>query len=35
MDAKTMPAVLMPNRNGFMVDDRPDSAAVRCMSNCK
>ncbi len=35
MDARTMPAVLMPNRNGFMVDDRPDTSAVRCMSNCK
>ncbi len=35
MDAKTLPAVQMPNRNGFIVDDRPDAKAVRCMSNCK
>jgi cytochrome c len=35
MDAKTLPAVQMPNRNGFIVDDRPDTKAVRCMSNCK
>jgi len=25
----------MPNRNGFIVDDRPDAKAVRCMTNCK
>jgi len=25
----------MPNRNGFMVDDRPDTGAQRCMTNCK
>ena len=35
MDAKTLPAVQMPNRNGFIVDDRPDAKAVRCMTNCK
>jgi S-disulfanyl-L-cysteine oxidoreductase SoxD len=35
MDAQTLPAVQMPNRNGFIVDDRPDTKAVRCMSNCK
>ena len=35
MDAKTLPAVQMPNRNGFVVDDRPDAKAVRCMANCK
>jgi cytochrome c len=35
MDAKTLPAVQMPNRNGFIGDDRPDAKAVRCMSNCK
>ena len=35
MDAKTLPQVQMPNRNGFIVDDRPDTKAVRCMSNCK
>lgn len=35
MDAKTLPAVQMPNRNGFIVDDRPDTKAVRCMTGCK
>jgi S-disulfanyl-L-cysteine oxidoreductase SoxD len=35
MDAKTLTAVQMPNRNGFIVDDRPDAKAVRCMTNCK
>ena len=35
MDAKSLPAVQMPNRNGFMVDDRPDAKAVRCMTGCK
>jgi cytochrome c len=25
----------MPNRNGFIVDDRPDTKAVRCMTGCK
>ena len=34
MDAKTLPAVMMPNRDGFILDDRPDTRAVRCMSNC-
>ncbi len=35
MDAQSMPKVQMPNREGFMVDDRPDSKAVRCMTDCK
>jgi len=35
MDADALPKVTMPNRNGFIVDDRPDTQAVRCMSNCK
>ena len=35
MDANSLPRVAMPNRNGFIVDDRPDTKAVRCMSNCK
>jgi mono/diheme cytochrome c family protein len=35
MDAKTLAAVQMPNRNGFIVDDRPDAKAVRCMTACK
>jgi cytochrome c len=35
MDAQTLPKVQMPNRSGFLIDDRPDSQATRCMSNCK
>jgi len=35
MDATTLPAVQMPNRNGFIVDDRPDAKAARCMTACK
>ena len=35
MDAASLTKVQMPNRNGFIVDDRPDTKATRCMSNCK
>jgi cytochrome c len=35
MDARTLTAVKMPNRDAFMVDDRPDVKAVRCMTDCK
>jgi cytochrome c len=35
MDAGSLAKVQMPNRDGFVVDDRPDVKAVRCMSNCK
>ena len=35
MDQTTLAQVQMPNRNGFIVDDRPDTKAVRCMTNCK
>jgi mono/diheme cytochrome c family protein len=34
MDAKTMSALKMPNRDGFIVDDRPDVKAIRCMKDC-
>jgi cytochrome c len=34
MDAATLPKVSMPNRGGFIRDDRPDTSAKRCMSNC-
>lgn len=34
MDAAAMKAIKMPNRDGFMVDDRPDANATRCMQNC-
>ena len=35
LDATTMPKVQMPNRNGFVLDDRPDTKAARCMQNCR
>ncbi|MGH8106795.1 MAG: c-type cytochrome [Arenimonas sp.] len=35
VDQNTMARIKMPNRDGFLVDDRPDSKAVRCMTNCK
>ncbi|QVN04056.1 cytochrome c [Pseudomonas rhodesiae] len=34
VDASTLANLKMPNREGFFVDDRPDSKAVACMSNC-
>ena len=34
LDAASLTAVRMPNRDGFIVDDRPDTAAVRCMNDC-
>ena len=35
MDAGSLARVQMPNRNGFLIDDRPDVRATRCMTNCK
>jgi S-disulfanyl-L-cysteine oxidoreductase SoxD len=35
IDAESLPKVRMPNRDGFIVDDRPDTRAVRCMRDCK
>jgi cytochrome c len=35
LDAKSLTAIKMPNRNAFIVDDRPDAAATRCMQDCK
>jgi cytochrome c len=34
MDAQSLPKVAMPNRSGFIQDDRPDTRATRCMTNC-
>jgi cytochrome c len=34
MDAESLTKVMMPNRNGFIVDNRPDTTAKRCMTNC-
>jgi len=35
MNAQSLPQVQMPNRDGFLLDDRPDTQATRCMTNCK
>ena len=35
MDQQSLPKVRMPNRYAFVVDDRPDTRAVRCMRDCK
>ena len=35
MDQSSLPKVQMPNRDGFIPDDRPDTSAVRCMRDCK
>jgi cytochrome c len=35
MDQSSLPRVQMPNRNAFLIDDRPDAKATRCMTNCK
>ncbi|BAO93140.1 c-type cytochrome [Caballeronia cordobensis] len=34
LDANTLKAVRMPNRDGFYVDDRPDVKVSRCMTSC-
>lgn len=34
MTPQTLPAVRMPNRDGFIIDDRPDTQARRCMHDC-
>lgn len=34
VDAKTLIGMKMPNRDGFVTDDRPDANATRCMQNC-
>jgi cytochrome c len=34
IDAKTLTAVKMPNRDGFMVDPRPDVKNSECMHDC-
>ena len=35
MDQDSLPKIQMPNRNGFVPDDRPDTKAGRCMKACK
>lgn len=34
-DRDTLPAVEMPNRDGFYFDPRPDVQATACMENCR
>lgn len=34
IDQTSMPKVRMPNRDGFIPDDRPDTHATRCMTEC-
>ena len=34
LDAKSLPEIKMPNRDGFYVDDRPDTQNIRCMADC-
>lgn len=35
MDARSLPAVVMPNREGFVLEGRPDTPNTACMSNCR
>jgi cytochrome c len=35
LDARSLSAIVMPNRNGFVPDPRPDVHNVACMSRCK
>jgi len=35
LDADTLAAIEMPNKDGFIVDDRPDASATRCMVDCE
>ncbi|MEK9671345.1 MAG: cytochrome c [Rhodospirillaceae bacterium] len=35
VDANYLKGMKMPNRDAFIVDNRPDAAAIRCMENCK
>lgn len=34
VDAASLAKVAMPNKDGFIVDNRPDTKAVRCMKDC-
>ena len=35
LDAKSLAAIRMPNRDGFISDPRPDVKNKSCMSDCK
>jgi hypothetical protein len=34
VDRASLVAIKMPNRDGFVLDDRPDTSATRCMNDC-
>lgn len=34
MDAESLTKISMPNRDGFIMDNRPDTTAKRCMKDC-
>jgi len=34
LDAKSLPALRMPNRDGFVSDTRPDTSNIACRQNC-
>ena len=35
LDARSLPKIRMPNRDGFVNDSRPDTANVACSKNCR
>jgi cytochrome c len=35
MDAASLPKIAMPNRDGFVLEGRPDTENNACMSNCR
>jgi cytochrome c len=35
MDAASLPRIAMPNRDGFVLEGRPDTENNACMSNCR
>jgi cytochrome c len=35
MDATSLPKITMPNREGFVLEARPDTSNSTCMSNCR
>jgi mono/diheme cytochrome c family protein len=35
MDATSLPKITMPNRDGFVLEARPDTEDSACMSNCR
>ncbi len=35
MDAASLPKIAMPNRDGFVLEARPDTEDSACISNCR